>query len=112
VEDTISRLTAVKCQNCGKVYIPPKYICPECESTEFTDITLSGKGKVLTYTTIRVPPLGFEEQAPYHIAIILLDEGINVPARISNGEGKTPKIEDEVSFVKKEGGAYWFRLAG
>ena len=103
-----SQLIVVKCKNCGKLYVPPKYMCTECENSEFEEVNLSGKGKITT--TIRTAPLGFEDQAPYEVVIIRLDEGINVPARIVSSEGKKSKIDDEVSFVKKEGTAHWFKI--
>ena len=107
-----SQLIAVKCKSCGRLSIPPKYLCPECGSNNFTDVALSGEGNILTYTTIRVPPLGFEEQVPYDIAVIQLDEGINLTAQICTQGEERPKIGDKVSFVDKEGGAYRFRLTG
>lgn len=71
----------------------------------------SGEGEILTYTTIRVPPAGFEDQAPYDICVIRLSEGINVTARIVAQEGgKGPEIGDRVSFLRNEEGANWFGL--
>lgn len=108
--DSHYRLMAVECGVCGKLYIPPKYLCPEDGANQFTEVPLSGQGEILTYTTIRVPSLGFEDQAPYDIAVIRLKEGINLTARIISQEGEELDIADKVSFVKKEGGAHWFRI--
>ena len=46
------------------------------------DIKLSGKGEVVTYTIIHVAPEDFEEQVPYPIAIIQLEEGPCVTGQI------------------------------
>ena len=43
---------------------------------------LSGKGEVVTYTIIHVGPENFEEQVPYPIAIIKLEEGPQITAQI------------------------------
>ena len=43
---------------------------------------LSGKGEVVTYTIIHTAPENFEEQVPYPIAIVKLDEGPLVTAQI------------------------------
>ena len=43
---------------------------------------LSGKGEIMTYTIIHVGPENFEEQVPYPIAIIKLDEGPQITAQI------------------------------
>jgi uncharacterized OB-fold protein len=108
--DTHNQLTAVKCEVCDALYVPPKYLCPVDGANQFAEVPLSGQGEILTYTTIRVPSLGFEDQVPYDIAIIRLKEGINLTARIINQEGEKLNIGDKVSFVKKEGGAHWFRV--
>jgi uncharacterized OB-fold protein len=46
------------------------------------NLKLSGKGEVLTYTIIHVGSDDFEEQIPYPIAIIQLDEGPRLTAQI------------------------------
>jgi hypothetical protein len=46
------------------------------------DLKLSGKGEIVTYTIIHVAPENFEEQVPYPVAIIQLDEGPRVTAQI------------------------------
>jgi uncharacterized OB-fold protein len=105
------KLIAVKCDGCGTLYIPPKYLCPDCGGDTFTEVSVRGEGTILTHTTIRVPPLGFEDQAPYDIAVIKLDNGINLTAQIVTQGERHPKIDDRVSFVEKRDGAYRFRLA-
>ena len=45
-------------------------------------IKVSGKGEVVTYTIIHAGPEYFEEQVPYPIAIIKLEEGPQVTAQI------------------------------
>ncbi len=46
------------------------------------ELKLSGKGEVVTYTIIHVASEDFEEQTPYPIAIIKLQEGPQVTAQI------------------------------
>jgi uncharacterized OB-fold protein len=43
---------------------------------------LTGKGEVVTYTIIHVGPEDFEEQTPYPIAIIKLEDGPQITAQI------------------------------
>ena len=110
MEKNSNILTVLKCQDCNGLFFPPKYGCPNCSSKRLKEVELSGKGKLMTYTTIRVPPLGFEDQVPYHVAVIELPEGINLPARLVLKEDEEPEIEGEVYFHKKEEGACLFRL--
>lgn len=78
-------LNASKCGLCEQVYFPPRESCPYCRRKSIDrmqKIKLSGKGEVLTYSIIHVGPEAFEEQVPYPIAIIQLDEGPRVTAQI------------------------------
>ena len=79
---------------------------------ELQDVPSNGEGKILSYTTVRVAPLGFTDQAPYEIAVVELPEKVNVTARIVVHEGKAVGIGGSASFVKKDtSGAYWFKLS-
>ncbi|MBM4334157.1 MAG: transcriptional regulator [Deltaproteobacteria bacterium] len=105
------RLILAKCQNCGQIYVPPIYMCTVCGNKEPLEMTASGEGKMLSYTTIRVPPLGFIDQAPYEIAVIRLKEGINLTGRLADLNGRNIEIGDSVSYLRKDDqGAYWFKL--
>ena len=110
MEADSDELIAIKCKGCAHLFMPPKYICPECGGPEREEVPLSGKGVISTYTTIRVPPLGFEDQTPYDLVVVDLAEKLSVTARLVAEEGKEPEIGAPVSFVKKEGGTYWFKL--
>ena len=109
MEDASGQLTIVKCKNCQKVYVPPKYMCSECGSPDLEDVSISREGTVYTCTTIEVPPSGFEDQVPYDIALIELP-ALVMTGRIINSGKKEVKIGDKVSFVKKDKGIYWFKL--
>jgi uncharacterized OB-fold protein len=54
---------------------------------------LSGKGEVYSYTIVTDPPAGFEEQAPYILALIQLDEGALVTAQITDLPTQTGPVE-------------------
>jgi hypothetical protein len=78
-------LIANKCGSCERVYFPPRESCPYCrrESMGKMDtLQLSGKGEIVTYTIIHVGPDAFEEQVPYPVAIIQLEEGPKITAQI------------------------------
>lgn len=77
------RLIGSKCDTCNSLFYPPKNLCPKCRRKgEIRDFQFSGKGKILTFTIIRVPPEGFERYAPYAAAIIRLDDGINISGQV------------------------------
>ncbi|HDN18254.1 MAG TPA: Zn-ribbon domain-containing OB-fold protein, partial [Candidatus Bathyarchaeota archaeon] len=78
-------LIGKKCLTCGKVYFPPRTICPNCRRKgKLTDYKLKGEGKILTFTVIHVAPEDFKRQAPYIMAIVKLDEGPKITTQIVN----------------------------
>lgn len=70
-----NKLLGLKCNQCGKITVPPKITCGECASTDMEVIELSGKGEIQTFTTVFVAPEGREGECPYIIVIVGLEEG-------------------------------------
>jgi len=77
------KIMATRCSKCGKLYFPPRADCPEDLSMDMTWEKLSGKCKLLIYTTAYFAPTGFEEDVPYTIALAQCEEGANVYALLS-----------------------------
>ncbi|MFX1561165.1 MAG: Zn-ribbon domain-containing OB-fold protein [Promethearchaeota archaeon] len=73
---------AYKCVDCGMVIAPPSGTCYECGSGNMEWTEVSGKGKLISFTVIHVAPEEFAEEAPYYVAIIELEEGTRVSARL------------------------------
>ena len=69
------RLMGSRCKACGLTSFPPRADCPACMSGEFDLQEISGRGTVYTYTRIDAAPSGFEDVAPYTIAVVDLEEG-------------------------------------
>jgi uncharacterized protein len=44
----------------------------------------SGRGEIYSFTTVYEPPAGFEENAPYTVALIKLEEGPMVTAQLTD----------------------------
>ena len=74
LRNTLLKLTATRCLDCGFVSFPPKAACPKCGSKNVIREELPREGEVLTYTILNVPIKGFENQAPLIIAIIKLGD--------------------------------------
>jgi uncharacterized OB-fold protein len=68
------RMEAGKCKACGKVFFPSRLICDACRSRDFDTIMLPDEGEIVTYTVIRTPPTGFEDEAPYAVGIVKLGD--------------------------------------
>jgi len=85
-------ILARKCIKCGELHLATVYFCKKCGSKGFSNSTINGAGKVVTYTIMTVPPAGFEDLVPYAWVVMELDdtsEFIN-PIRIS---GFLPNIQ-------------------
>lgn len=107
----IPRLIGARCRSCGRLFYPPRFFCRNCSSRSVEKVELSGRGTVLSFTTIRVPPETFKGREPYHIAVIELPEHIRLTARLV---GREPEIGAEAVFVgqDEEGLAFRVLLAG
>ena len=70
-----------RCQACQHVFFYPRLHCPQCLSDEVPGFRASGKGTLWTYMINHRAVPGFEDDAPYAIAIIQLEEG---PRMMSN----------------------------
>lgn len=86
------RLEAATCEQCGKIYYPPRQICPECRCRTFKKMQLSDKGKIVTYTIIHTGPSQFADQVPYAIGIIEVEPGVQLMTQIVDCESKTLEI--------------------
>ena len=93
------RLLGVECKKCGKRYIGPRKICPNCGSRELENVELSRTGKIYSYTIVHVPPIEKEHQAPYIIAIVELDDGCRLTAEIVDCNPEEVKIGMPVEMV-------------
>jgi uncharacterized OB-fold protein len=72
---TKGKLLGLKCNSCGNITVPPKMTCQECGGTDLNIVELSKHGSIVTFTVVNVAPEGRQNEAPYIIALVRLDEG-------------------------------------
>ena len=82
------KLMAARCTKCGGIYVPPRAICPQCQSEALEWVETSGRGKLAAFTVILSGPTfmveqGFDRKNPYVSGIVELDEGTRISARIT-----------------------------
>lgn len=70
----------------GHNIFPPRDLCPDCNTEAYETKEFSGKGKIYSLTTVIDAPKGFEEQAPYPVALIELEEGPMVAAQLTDND--------------------------
>jgi len=93
------KLEGVACKNCNQKIFPPRQICPHCGSDELETFMFSGKGDVFSFTTIYETPAGFEDNAPYTVALVKLEEGPMVTTQLTDLGDAKPEIGLEVEMV-------------
>ncbi len=105
------RLMGSVCRGCGHASFPPRADCPRCLGGEFSFREWSGRGTVHTFTAIAAAPTGFEEAAPYTVAVVDLEEGgrllawlgDTIPAgevRIGMPVQVVPRLEEERAEIR------------
>ena len=90
------------CPSCEEKIFPPRDICPHCGGPAHEEHQLSPKGEVYSYTKIYDAPAGFEEQAPYTVALIKLEEGPMITAQLTDLGEKPVEIGMPVEMVTRK----------
>jgi uncharacterized OB-fold protein len=84
------KLLLQRCKDTGKAYFPPRPFSPYTGSRDVEVFEASGKAKLFSYVINHRPAKGFEDEAPYAIAVIELEEGPRMMTNIVDCE-QTPE---------------------
>lgn len=90
------------CPHCEAKIFPPRDVCPECSQEAKTEFQFSGRGEVYSYTTVYDAPAGYEEQAPYTVALIKLEEGPVITAQLTDLDNQPVEIGMPVEMVTRK----------
>lgn len=93
------RLEAGKCTACGEIHFPPRAVCRKCAAREMETVALPRRGKVLTHTTVWIPPAQFEAQKPYVNAVVELENGVKLTCMVCEAPPDEVTIGTEVELV-------------
>lgn len=89
------------CPHCEAKIFPPRDICPECGGEAKQLYNFTGRGEVYSYTTVYEPPTGYEDYAPYTVALIKLEEGPIVTAQLTDLDDGKVEIGTPVEMVTR-----------
>jgi uncharacterized OB-fold protein len=95
------KLVGEVCPHCEAKLFPPRDVCPECGGEAKTLYAFSGRGEVYSYTTVFDAPAGYEENAPYTVALIKLEEGPLVTAQLTDLGDQRVEIGTPVEMVTR-----------
>lgn len=94
-----------ECGSCGRVFFYPRAYCPFCSSADIGWKTASGKATLASYVINRRPAPNFESDAPQVIALVTLEEGIQLMTNIVDVEPTSEALplglELEVQFAQR-----------
>ena len=109
-----NKLVGSQCQSCGALHVPPRPLCPACFGEELDWVELSGKGKLLAFTTVYIAPTamieaGYDRNNPYCAGIVELVEGPAISAQILGVDPVRPEEIEigtplRVAFVQRGDG--------
>ncbi len=94
------RLVGSKCLNCGRIYFPRRKICPHCRRKgKIVDIKMPEKGKIYSFSEVHSAPPGFENELPYFVAIVELQNGIKLFSMLADSPRNKIRIGAPVKMV-------------
>jgi hypothetical protein len=96
------KLVGEVCPHCEAKLFPPRDVCPECGQDAKTVYAFSGRGEVYSFTTIYDAPAGYEENVPYTVALIKLEEGPLVTAQLTDLGDQPVEIGAPVEMVTRK----------
>ena len=81
------KIVGSQCKECGKIHLPLRTICDQCQSQSMEIIELSGDGILQAYSVVYVPTTkmidrGFSRENPNCVGIVKLSEGPMMSAEI------------------------------
>lgn len=105
------RLMAARETSSGKLYLPPRPLCPESRSTDMTWDVMSGRGTLLAFSVVHIVPTamqeaGYSRKNPYCVGVVELEEGPRISGQILGVDVSHPESIEvgtkvEVKFVDR-----------
>lgn len=88
------------CETCKTAFFPARMVCPNCRRKgKLVEQKMPKTGKIITFTEIFSGPAGFENETPYFIAIIELQNKARLLSQIVDSEKEKIKIGAKVEKV-------------
>lgn len=101
----MTNVNVYECTQCQKKFIQRKWVCPACKDTEFHQKEINGEGTVFSFTRIHISSSEFTHLTPYTVALIDLNDGVRVTARLE----EEVQINDKVQCISNVANAYVFQ---
>ena len=105
------RFMLQRCNACQQAYFYPRPFCPQldCHSRDVISFQARGQGSIYSFVINTRPMPGFEDEVPYVIAVVELDEGprlmtniIDVPGDDVTSKATAINVGDAVEVVYEQ----------
>ena len=94
------RLLLIRCKSCDESRVPSSEVCPNCLSVDFEWYEASGLGVIYTYGIMhRLYHPAFEQDLPYNLVVVELQEGPHLPGNIIGIENDALRVGMPVQVV-------------
>lgn len=114
-------LAVQHCRACDRNILYPKHVCPFCYESDLDWRQVSGGGILHSLAVHRVgAPTGFEDDLPYAVGVVKLDDGVQLLGRLwpdEDGDWSRYVLDGRVQFDGATGEEIerrpvaWFRRA-
>ena len=95
--DTPAVLTMFRCMSCQTLTQRQPIVCAHCLQRKFQTEDVPATGVLASWTTVRKPPLRFKAEGAYQVAVVDLDNGMRICARLFSTP--TDQLGDRVVLV-------------
>ena len=94
------RIELPRCDACGLVIWYPREVCPDCHGTDVTWTTMSGRGRVYSYSVTRAGAGRlWAGHLPFVLAYVRLDEGPTMMTNIVDCDVDDVRVDMAVTAV-------------
>jgi uncharacterized OB-fold protein len=94
------RLEGQRHRTTGQVRFPPEPVVG-VEAQAWEPYELSGAGTIYSFSVVRQPPAGYEDQTPYALALVKLAEGPLITAQLTDCDAEEIAIDQAVEMVTR-----------
>lgn len=94
---TAPSLTVFRCMSCQTLIQLQPEVCAHCLQRRFQTEEVAATGVLASWTTVRKPPLRFKAEGAYQVAVVDLDNGMRICARLFSTP--TDQLGDRVVLV-------------
>jgi uncharacterized OB-fold protein len=89
------KLMGSQCKKCEALFLPPRPFCAQCVGDEMEWYQCSGRGRLVSYSVVRVGTTSYEEKGynrdnPYCWGVVELDEGPRISALLLDADVSRP----------------------